>query len=132
MGKAKQFVLVTQTATVQSVKGPSGLGYTSLKGKPFNVLIKEDQKFFEDSPRFSKPGSKANKSMDLERPEEKLHNLMKDAKMRKTSIDKVESQYTDIEELKAMIESQVGVQESLKLTDLEYEKLVGALFKEEE
>lgn len=50
-----EFTYYNQGVSIQSFKGPSGYSYTSQKGKPFVVDIKEDVEFFKSKKQFQKP-----------------------------------------------------------------------------
>lgn len=37
---------------MQNFRGPSGTGYVSIRGRPFEVYVKSDVKYFDDNKRF--------------------------------------------------------------------------------
>ena len=51
-----KFICITQHAHLQSVRGPKGINYETLRGLPFVVTEKEDIAYFEKNKRFEKIG----------------------------------------------------------------------------
>lgn len=49
---ADKFVCTTQITRMQNFRGPSGTGYVSIRGRPFEVYVKSDVKYFDDNKRF--------------------------------------------------------------------------------
>jgi hypothetical protein len=126
------YICETQISGIQSFTGPSGQSYVSQKDQAFNVADKEDQKFFNDNPRFKKVGKRGAKkaaeaaaadNVDQEPHLDEFRGWLKNLNLKQKEIDTIVESFESLDNLR------VEITGGTDLTQVLSKKLADKIYK---